>query len=100
TMHVCPGLPSRRAGSDHRCPNSGETRVVGDPGLEPGWVAPHAPQTCASTSSASRPCCAGRFYRCRPPEATASNLAMLVATEGTPDMLSPPWSDYSGSCGS
>src|SRR5207302_6747346 len=28
---------------------------VGDPGLEPGWVTPHAPQTCASTSSASRP---------------------------------------------
>ncbi len=30
-------------------------RVVGGPGLEPGWVTPHAPQTCASTSSASRP---------------------------------------------
>src|SRR6267378_3041729 len=29
--------------------------MVGDPGLEPGWVTPHAPQTCASTSSASRP---------------------------------------------
>src|SRR5690349_8652755 len=29
--------------------------LVGDPGLEPGWVTPHAPQTCASTSSASRP---------------------------------------------
>src|SRR5712692_12114405 len=33
--------------------------VVGDPGLEPGWVTPHAPQTCASTSSASRPALAG-----------------------------------------
>jgi hypothetical protein len=29
--------------------------LVGGPGLEPGWVTPHAPQTCASTSSASRP---------------------------------------------
>jgi Phage integrase family len=29
--------------------------MVGGPGLEPGWVSPHAPQTCASTSSASRP---------------------------------------------
>ena len=34
-------------------------RMVGDPGLEPGWVTPHAPQTCASTSSASRPAAAG-----------------------------------------
>ena len=30
-------------------------RMVGGPGLEPGWVSPHAPQTCASTCSASRP---------------------------------------------
>ena len=29
--------------------------MVGGPGLEPGWVTPHAPQTCASASSASRP---------------------------------------------
>src|SRR5207253_11518713 len=29
--------------------------VVRHPGLEPGWVTPHAPQACASTSSASRP---------------------------------------------
>lgn len=29
--------------------------MVGGPGLEPGWIAPHAPQTCASTCSASRP---------------------------------------------
>ena len=25
--------------------------MVPKPGLEPGWVAPHAPQTCVSTSS-------------------------------------------------
>ena len=36
-----------------------EPAVVGDPGVEPGWVTPHAPQTCASTSSASRPAAAG-----------------------------------------
>src|SRR5438067_958817 len=30
-------------------------RLPDGPGLEPGWVTPHAPQTCASTSSASRP---------------------------------------------
>ena len=30
--------------------------VVGGPGVEPGWVAPHAPQTCASTiPPAARP---------------------------------------------
>lgn len=29
--------------------------MVGGPGLEPGCLAAHAPQTCASTSSASRP---------------------------------------------
>ena len=45
-------------------------RMVGDPGLEPGWVTPHAPQTCASTSSASRPAApvilpGGRFLRHR-----------------------------------
>src|SRR4030088_1756145 len=32
--------------------------LVGDPRLELGWVTPHAPQTCASTSSASRPAAA------------------------------------------
>jgi site-specific DNA recombinase len=30
-------------------------QMVGGPGLEPGCLAAHAPQTCASTSSASRP---------------------------------------------
>src|SRR5260370_35545023 len=41
--------------------------MVGDPGLEPGWITPHAPQTCASTSSASRPPAAHDSTRRFPP---------------------------------
>ena len=39
---------------DSWCPAPARV-LVGGPGLEPGWVSPHAPQTCASTCSASRP---------------------------------------------
>jgi hypothetical protein len=29
--------------------------LVGEEGLEPSWIAPHVPKTCAYTNSATRP---------------------------------------------
>ena len=38
-------------------------RMVGGPGLEPGWITPHAPQTCASAKFRQPPKAGWKYYQ-------------------------------------